>query len=90
MSRSVTTPIKSFIPQRTGTRSPPYGHRDILKSVYDSSTRSASVYLLAYLLPVPDIDYFIYDEDEFIKKMDALDIHSVYTDEINKFASNTM
>ena len=90
MSRSVTNPIKSFIPQRTGTRHPSSGNRDILKSKYDSSTKSASVYLLAEWLPVPDTDWFLYDEEDYIKHMDALDIHSVYTDKINKVVSNTM
>ena len=60
MSRSVTTPIKSFIPQRTGTRSPSCEKRGILKFRYDYSTITASVYLLAYLLPVTDTEYWEY------------------------------
>ena len=37
---------------------------------------------------IPDPYWYLYDEDDYIGKMYALDIHSVYTDEINKVASN--
>ena len=67
MSRSVTNPIKNITPQRTGNRSPSSVHIDILKSGYYSFTRTASVYLLAYLLSVPETDWFLYDEDDYIK-----------------------
>ena len=45
--------------------------------------------MLSVLPPVPDIYCSIYDEYESIGKIDSLDIHSLYTAEINKFASNT-
>ena len=60
MSKSVTNPIKSFIPQRTGTRYPSCINKGILKFRYDYSNRSASVYLLEYLLSVPDTEYWEY------------------------------
>ena len=88
MSRSVTTPIKSFIPQRNGNRSPSSEHRGILKHRSDSSTRSASVKILENLPPVPDPDWSLYNEDDYIGIIDALYIHSVYTSDINKFSSN--
>ena len=40
------------------------------------------------LSPVPDPDWSLYDEDDYIGETDALDIHSVYIDQINKPASN--
>ena len=88
MSRSITTPIKSFRPQRTGNISPSAGHRGILKPRYDSSTSIDPINMLWAFLNVPDIDWFLYDEYYNIGKIDALDIHSVYTTEIDKVASN--
>ena len=88
MSRSITNPIKSFRPQRTGTRLTSSGHRGVLKSRSDSSTSSDSVNMLASLLSVPDPDWSLYEKYDYIGKTDALDICSVYTAEINKVANN--
>ena len=88
MPRSVTTPIKSCRPQITGDILSSAGHRVILKTRYYSSTSSVSINILEYFPPVPDPDWSLYDEDDYIGKMDALDIHILYTAEINNVASN--
>ena len=44
--------------------------------------------MMAYLTPVPDPDWSLYEEYAYIGKMDALDIHSAYTSESNKVESN--
>ena len=75
MSKSVTTPMKSFIPQRTGNMLPSIGYRGILKHGYDSSNNSDSVNILADLTPFPDPYWSLYDEDEYIGRINALDIH---------------
>ena len=67
---------------------PSSGHRVILKPISDSSTSSASITILSYLPLVPDPDWSLYDEDDYIGKMDALYIHSVYTAEIYKVEIN--
>ena len=54
----------------------------------DYSTSSASINIMADLPPVPDLDWSIHDEYDYIGNIDALDIHIVYMDEINKVASN--
>ena len=88
MSRSVTTPIKSSRFKRTVNVSPSAINRVILKPISDSSTRSDSINILADLPFVPDPDWSLYYEYDYIGKMDALDIYSVYTAETNKSASN--
>ena len=88
MSRSINTPIKSFRPQRTGNISSSAGHRGILKPIYGSSTRSSSINILEGLSPVPDPDWYLYDEDYYIGKLEAVDIHSIYTSEIDKVGIN--
>ena len=77
MSRSITTPIKSFRPQRTGNRSPCAGNMNILKPRYNSSTISYSINILEYLPPVPDPFWSLYDKDDYIWEIDALDTQSV-------------
>ena len=89
MPRSITTPIKSFRPQRTGNRSTSAVYRGILEHISDYSTSSDPINILVALPPIPYIDWSFYDEDKHIGKMYALDIHSVYTAEINKVTSNT-
>ena len=44
--------------------------------------------MLEALTSVTDPYFPLYDEDYYMRKMDTLDIHSVYTDEVNKIASN--
>ena len=44
---------------------------------------------LGYLLPVPYPYWSLYSEDDYMDKIDALDIRSVYISEINKITSNT-
>ena len=44
--------------------------------------------MLSDLPPVPDPYWFLYDEYDYIGNIEALEIHSVYTTEINKFAIN--
>ena len=83
MSRSVNTPIKIFIPQITVTIYPSVGHRGVLKLRSYSCTSSAPVNIMVALSPVPDPDWSLYDEDDYIGKIDDLDIHCVYTVEIN-------
>ena len=85
---SVTNPIKSSKPERTGNILPYAGHRGTMKPRSYYSTSSASINMMAVLPPVPDSDWYLYDEDYYIGKMYALDIHSVYIAEINKVASN--
>ena len=46
--------------------------------------------MMVALTPIPDKDLYLYKEDEYIGKMDALDIHSVHMAKINKVARNTM
>ena len=88
MTRSVTTPIKSFRPQRTGKISSSDVYRGILKPRYDSYTRSDSINILTDLPHVTDTYWYIYNKYDYIGKMDAFDIPIVYTDEINMVASN--
>ena len=83
MSSSITTQIKSFIPQKTGDILPSNWHKGILKPIYDSSTISDSVNILEVFPPIPDPYWYLYDEDDYIGKIDDLDIHCVYTVEIN-------
>ena len=40
------------------------------------------------MLDVPDPDWYLYDEYEYIGKMDTVDTQSVHISEINKVASN--
>ena len=44
--------------------------------------------MLADLPPVPDTYWSIHDEDDYIGEMDALDIHIIYTAEINTAVIN--
>ena len=44
--------------------------------------------MLSDLPPVPDTDCSLYEEDDYIGKIDTLDIHIVYTTKTNKFAGN--
>ena len=60
MSGSITTPIKSFRPQRTGNILPSAGHRGILKPK-SGFTRSASINMLEALPPVPDPYWSLYE-----------------------------
>ena len=89
MSRSITTSIKSFRPQRTGNRSTSAEHRGICKHRSNSSTSSDTINILAYIPPVSDSDWYLYYEDDYSGKIYALDIHIVYMDETNRAASNT-
>ena len=69
MSRVRHYSNKSFRPQITGNRSPYAGNRSILKPRSDSSTISDSINMLEVLPPLPDQDWYIYDEDYYIGKM---------------------
>ena len=42
------------------------------------------------LPPVPDPDCSLYGKDDYIGRMNTLDIHILYTAEINKVAGNPM
>ena len=88
MSRSVNTPIKIFIPQITVTIYPSVGHRGVLKLRSYSCTSSAPVNIMVALSPVPDPDWSLYDEHDYIGLMYTLDIHSIHTSKINKATSN--
>ena len=88
MSRFINNPIKSFRPQINGNRSPSAGHMVILKSRSDSSTSSDSINILSYLPTFTDAYWYLYDKDDYIGKIETLDIHSVYTDGTNKFSIN--
>ena len=83
-----TTPVKSFRPQIIGNRSPSTGHMGILIPRFYYSTSSASVNVLTDLPPVPDPYWSLYEEDYYIGEIDASDINSVYTSEINKVTCN--
>ena len=89
MSRSITTPIKTFRPKITVNRSPSPGHRGKLNLRSDFSTIIALINILGDLPPVSDPEWYLYGEDDYIGIIDALDIHSIYTAEINKVASDT-
>ena len=75
-------------PQRPVNGLPFARHRGILKPRSDSTTRSFLINIMAALPPLPDTYWSLYDKDEYIGKIEALEIHSVYTAEINKAASN--
>ena len=78
MPSSITTSIKSFMPQRTVNRSPSGGNRVVLKTIPDYSTSSASINMLEYFSPVSNPYLSIYDDYEYIGKLTPY-ISTVYT-----------
>ena len=77
-----------MISQRTVNGSPFARHRGILKTRSDSTTRSILINVMADLPPLSDTYWYLYNKDDYIGEMEALEIHNVYTSEINKAVSN--